>query len=379
MSIAIVTGATGLVGAHAVEAFHGLGLDVVGIDNDMRRSFFPGIPSAQPIRAQLETSFPRYRHLDQDIRDEAGLNAVFGRYGKDISVVVHAAAQPSHDWAAERPVADFSINATATLLLLDGARRHCPEASFIFCSTNKVYGSRPNDLPLVERETRWEIDERHPYFARGVPEDMSIDATKHSLFGVSKAAADLMVQEYGLYFAMRTAVFRPGCITGAAHRGTEQHGFLSYLAQCVASGRPYKVIGHSGKQVRDNIHARDLARGFVEFFRRPGSGEVYNIGGGRSRSCSILEAIALLEGAFGRKLDTHYVSQPRSGDHVWWISDSGKFESAYPDWTQRHTFEDIIAEFVTECRTRGVMHDRRGHHACHGARQAHDAAPERPG
>jgi CDP-paratose 2-epimerase len=352
MSIAIVTGATGLVGAHAAEEFHALGLDVVGIDNDMRRSFFPEVASAGPIRAQLEASLPGYRHVDQDIRDEAALNALFGRYGEDISVVIHTAAQPSHDWAAERPVADFSINATGTLLLLDNARRHCPEAPFIFCSTNKVYGSRPNELPLVELETRWEIEESHPYFPRGVSEDMSIDATKHSLFGVSKAAGDLMVQEYGLYFGMKTAVFRPGCVTGAAHRGAAQHGFLAYLAQCVASGSPYTVIGHGGKQVRDNMHARDLARGFVEFFRRPGSGEVYNIGGGRSRSCSLLEAIALLERAFGRKLDRRYVSQARSGDHAWWISDSSKFESAYPDWTQRHSFEDIIAEFVTERRTR---------------------------
>lgn len=351
MGIAIVTGATGLVGMHAVEEFHALGLDVVGIDNDMRRSFFPGVASAEPIRARLESSFPRYRHVDQDIRDEAGLTALFGRYGKDISVVIHTAAQPSHDWAAEQPVTDFSINATATLLLLDGARRHCPEAPFIFCSTNKVYGSRPNDLPLIELETRWEIDEGHSYFPRGVSENMSIDATKHSLFGVSKTAGDLMVQEYGLYFAMKTAVFRPGCVTGAAHRGAMQHGFLSYLADCVASGRPYNVIGHGGKQVRDNIHARDLARGFVEFFRRPGSGEVYNIGGGRSRSCSILEAIALLECAFDRKLDRHYVPKARSGDHVWWISDSSKFERAYPGWTQRHSFEDIIAEFVTERRS----------------------------
>ena len=351
MSVAIVTGATGLVGVHAVEEFHALGLDVVGVDNGLRRSFFPDVASDEPIRTRLESTLARYTHLDQDIRDQAALNALFGRYGKDISVVVHAAAQPSHDWAAERPVADFSINATATLLLLDSARQHCPEAAFIFCSTNKVYGSRPNDLPLIERETRWEIAESHPYFPRGVPEDMSIDATKHSLFGVSKAAGDLMVQEYGHYFAMKTAVFRAGCVTGAAHRGTAQHGFLSYLAACVASGRSYKVIGHGGKQVRDNIHARDLARGFVEFFRRPGSGEVYNIGGGRSRSCSILEGIALLEGAFGRKLDKQYVPQARSGDHVWWISDCSKFERAYPGWTQRHSFEDIIAEFVTERRT----------------------------
>jgi CDP-paratose 2-epimerase len=352
MSIAIVTGATGLVGVHAVEQFHALGLDVVGIDNDMRRSFFPGVASAEPIRAQLESSFARYRHLDQDIRDEAAMGALFGRYGRDISLVIHAAAQPSHDWAAERPMTDFSINAMGTLLLLESARRHCPEAAFIFCSTNKVYGSRPNDLPLVELETRWEIDESHSYFPRGVSENMSIDATKHSLFGVSKAAADLMVQEYGRYFDMKTTVFRAGCITGAGHRGAAQHGFLSYLAECVSSGRAYDVIGHGGKQVRDNIHASDLVRGFVEFFRRPGSGEIYNIGGGRSRSCSILEAIALFEGAFGRKLNQQYVAQARSGDHVWWISDGSKFERAYPDWTQRHSLHAIIAEFVTEGRKR---------------------------
>jgi len=351
MSIAIVTGATGLVGAHAVEQFHALGLDVVGIDNDMRRSFFPGVASAEPIRAQLESSLARYRHLDQDIRDEAAMNELFGQYGKDISVVIHAAAQPSHDWAAERPLTDFSINATGTLLLLESVRQHCPEATFIFCSTNKVYGSQPNELPLVELETRWEIDESHPYFPRGVSEEMSIDATKHGLFGVSKAAADLMVQEYGRYFGMKTAVFRAGCITGAAHRGAVQHGFLSYLAECVASGRAYDVIGYGGKQVRDNIHASDLVRGFIEFFRRPGSGEIYNIGGGRSRSCSVLEAIALFESAFGRKLDKRYVAQARSGDHVWWISDDSKFERTYRDWMQRHSLDDIIAEFVTQRRS----------------------------
>ena len=267
-------------------------------------------------------------------------------------MVVHAAAQPSHDWAAEQPIIDFSVNAMGTLLLLEGVRRHCPEAAFIFCSTNKVYGSRPNDLPLVERETRWELDANHPYFPRGVAEDMSIDATKHSLFGVSKAAADLMVQEYGRYFGMKTAVFRAGCITGGAHRGAAQHGFLAYLAECAASGRRYEIIGHGGKQVRDNIHARDLVRAFVEFFRRPCSGEIFNIGGGRARSCSVLEAIGRFERAFSRRLEQQYVPQARLGDHVWWISDCGKFERAYPSWTQRHSLDDIFAEFVTEHRQR---------------------------
>lgn len=346
MSIALVTGATGLVGAHAVQQFHDLGLDVIGIDNDMRRCFFPGVVSADPIRTRLASSFARYQHLDQDIRDEAAMRALFGRCGKDVTVVIHTAAQPSHDWAAEQPLVDFSVNATGTLLLLESVRRHCPEAAFVFCSTNKVYGSRPNDLPLIECETRWEVDQAHPYSMRGIPEEMSIDATKHSLFGVSKAAADLMVQEYGRYFGMNTAVFRAGCITGAAHRGAAQHGFLSYLAECVASGGIYDVIGHKGKQVRDNIHASDLVRGFVEFFGRPGSGEIYNIGGGRSRSCSIIEAITLFERAFDRTLDRRYVAQPRSGDHVWWISDTRRFERAYPNWTQRHSLDDIIAEFV---------------------------------
>ncbi|SIR60870.1 NAD-dependent epimerase/dehydratase family protein [Bosea sp. TND4EK4] len=349
MGIAIVTGAAGLVGAHSVEQFHALGLDIFGLDNDMRRFFFPGITSSDGTRARLE-SLARYRHFDHDIRDEAALNALFEVYGQDIAVVVHAAAQPSHDWAAEQPLTDFSVNAMGTLLLLEATRRHCPEAAFIFCSTNKVYGSRPNELPLIGLERRWDLNESHPYFPHGIPEQMSIDGTKHSLFGVSKAAADLMVQEYGLYFGMRTGVFRAGCITGASHRGAVQHGFLAYLASCVATGRRYEVIGHDGKQVRDNIHAADVARAFVAFFQSPRSGEVYNIGGGRPRSCSVIEAIDLFEEAFGKKLDREYVPQSRPGDHIWWISDMGRFQKHYPSWTPRFSLKSIVDEFAEELR-----------------------------
>jgi CDP-paratose 2-epimerase len=350
MSTAIVTGATGLVGAEVVRLFHAEGMDVVGIDNDMRRQFFSGVAPDDAIRKELSSSLKRYVHSDHDIRDEEALDALFARYGRNISVVVHTAAQPSHDWAAQNPLVDFSVNATGTLVLLEAARKHCPEAAFVFCSTNKVYGARPNELPLLEQQTRWEIETRHSYFERGIPEDMSIDRTMHSLFGVSKAAADLMVQEYGVYFGMKTAVFRAGCITGSRHRGTKQHGFLAFLANCVASGQTYEVIGYGGKQVRDNIHAHDLASAFLEFSRNPRNGEVYNIGGGRERSCSVLEAIESFQQSFGRKLQWRYNPQSRAGDHIWWISDISKFRGHYPGWQLQYSLEDIVADFASAYR-----------------------------
>ena len=345
MSVAIVTGATGLVGAAAVERLHAEDFDVVGLDNDMRRRFFPEVSSNDRIVNRL-TALARYTHRAHDIRDETAIGRVFAAYGRDIRLIVHAAAQPSHDWAVDDPLTDFSVNATGTLLLLEATRKHCPEAAFVFCSTNKVYGSRPNELPFIEHEMRWEIDAEHRYFHRGITEDFGIDATTHSLFGVSKAAADLMVQEYGRYFGMKTAVFRAGCVTGAGHRGATQHGFLAYLARQIATGGRYDVIGHKGKQVRDNIHADDLVDAFIAFFRRPGSGEIYNIGGGRERSCSVIEAIELFEKGFARKLERRYIPQARLGDHVWWITDCGKFKRAHPNWMPRHSLADIVDELV---------------------------------
>ncbi|MFV0443184.1 MAG: NAD-dependent epimerase/dehydratase family protein, partial [Planctomycetaceae bacterium] len=258
MRVALVSGAAGLIGSETVHVLAGQGLDVHGVDNDMRRQFFGDEASTDWCRRQLQENVPNYTHHSIDIRDQAALEPVFREHGSRIEMVVHTAAQPSHDWAARAPLVDFGVNATATLILLELTRQYCPEASFIFMSTNKVYGDRPNDLPLVERETRWELDPSHPFAEHGIDETMSIDQSKHSLFGASKASADLFVQEYGRYFGMNTVCFRGGCLAGPRHSGAMLHGFLAYLAKCVVTGTPYTVIGHRGKQVRDNIHAEDL-------------------------------------------------------------------------------------------------------------------------
>jgi len=268
---------------------------------------------------------------------------LFATYGSGIKAVVHTAAQPSHDWAVRDPQMDFSVNANGTLNLLEATRQYAPDAVFIFTSTNKVYGDTPNRLPLVELETRWEIDPSHPYHD-GIDETMSIDQTKHSLFGASKVAADVMVQEYGRYFGMKTACFRGGCLTGPAHAGTELHGFLAYLMKCTATGKPYRVFGYKGKQVRDNIHSHDLIEAFWQFFNAPRSGEVYNMGGSRHSNCSMLEAIALCEDITGRKLDSSYVEDNRVGDHIWWISGVKKFQSHYPSWSYRYGVREILTE-----------------------------------
>ena len=257
--------------------------------------------------------------------------------------MIHTAAQPSHDWAAREPHTDFEVNAMGTLNLLEAVRRHCPEAVFIFTSTNKVYGDTPNNLPLVERELRYEIDSQHPYHD-GIDETMSVDQTKHSLFGASKLAADVLVQEYGRYFGMRTVCFRGGCLTGPAHAGTELHGFLAYLMKCTALGMPYRVFGYKGKQVRDNIHSFDLVNAFWEFFTAPRSAEVYNIGGSRHSCCSMLEAIAACERICGRKLNWTYVPDNRIGDHIWWVSSVAKFQEHYPTWSYRYDLEGILEE-----------------------------------
>src|SRR5262245_16174919 len=257
MSIALITGSAGLIGAEAARFFTDKGLDIVGIDNDMRRLFFGDDASTHRSRAALETDLPRYRHNDSDIRDQAAVQSIFSQYGRDIAVVIHTAAQPSHDWAARDPVIDFTVNANGTLTLLEATRQHCPEAPFIFCSTNKVYGDTPNRLPLVEQDRRWEVAPEHPFALHGIDETLTIDTSTHSLFGVSKVAADLMVQEFGRYFGLKTVCFRGGCLTGPGHSGTQLHGFLSYLMKCAVGGQPYKVLGYKGKQVRDNIHSFD--------------------------------------------------------------------------------------------------------------------------
>lgn len=351
MSVAIVTGAAGLIGSESVRVFDALGLDVVGIDNDMRSYFFGSEASTRPVAEKLQKKHPRFRVESADIRDQSAINQIFARYGKEIALVVHTAAQPSHDWAAREPLTDFGVNATGTLHLLEATRQHSSDAVFIFTSTNKVYGDTPNNLPLVELETRWEIDAAHPYFKHGIDESMSIDQTKHSLFGASKVAADVLVQEYGRYFGMKTAIFRGGCLTGPQHAGAELHGFLAYLMKCAVTGREYRIFGYRGKQVRDNIHCADLVDAFAHFFRAPRVAEVYNIGGGRFSNCSMLEAIRSCEAITGRPMKTTYVETNRIGDHIWWISDVRKFESHYPAWRLKRNITDILRETFENNRT----------------------------
>jgi CDP-paratose 2-epimerase len=344
MSVAIITGSAGLVGSEAVTFFAGLGFDVIGIDNNMRQVFFGPEASTHWQRERLEQALgARYTHFDEDIRNPEAMQAVFKRYAGQISLVIHTAAQPSHDWAATNPQADFSVNANGTLNLLEATRQFAPESVFIYTSTNKVYGDTPNRLPLVEQEWRWEIDRSHPYY-KGIDENMSIDASLHSLFGASKAAADLLVQEYGRYFGMHTACFRGGCLTGPNHSGTMLHGFLAYLMKCAATGKPYTVFGYQGKQVRDNIHSADLINAFYEFFKNPRSGEVYNMGGGRFSNCSMLEAIQLCQEITARQVNWTYSEKNRIGDHIWYISDLDKFKSHYPDWHMVYDVPAILKE-----------------------------------
>jgi CDP-paratose 2-epimerase len=351
MSVAIVTGSAGLVGSEAARFLAHKGLCVAGIDNDMRRLFFGDEASTAWKRRQLEQTVPGYRHHAVDIRDAETIHKIFNDYGSEIQLVIHTAAQPSHDWAAREPVTDFSVNAAGTLTLLEATRRFSPDATFIFTSTNKVYGDAPNELPLVEQETRWEVAPWHPYAGQGIDESMSIDQCTHSLFGVSKLAADVLVQEYGRYFGMKTGVFRGGCLTGGGHSGTELHGFLSYLMRCCVEGRRYLINGYKGKQVRDNIHAFDLVNMFWHFHQAPRPGEVYNAGGGRHSNCSMLEAIAICQRITGRKLNYEYRDQPRIGDHIWYISDVGKFRSHYSEWTYRYDLEGIVLEIHEQwCR-----------------------------
>ena len=344
MSIAIITGSAGLIGSEASLFFGEAGLDIVGVDNDMRRVFFGEEASTAWNAANLAATLgKKYRHNALDIRNrEAVLNLV-KECGKDVALIVHTAAQPSHDWAAREPFTDFDVNASGTLNLLEAARLFCPDAVFLFTSTNKVYGDTPNSLPLVEQETRWEIAPGHTY-RNGIREDMSIDQCIHSLFGASKVAADVLVQEYGRYFGLRTACFRGGTLTGPQHSATQLHGFLAYLMRCVMTETPYTIFGYKGKQVRDAIHSSDLIHAFDAFFRAPRVAEVYNIGGGRHSNCSMLEGIAAAQAIAGKELHSTYAEQNRIGDHIWWIGDNGKFESHYPEWKQEYNIQQILQE-----------------------------------
>jgi CDP-paratose 2-epimerase len=352
MAVAIITGSGGLVGSEAARHFAAQGMDVVGVDNDMRRHFFGPEASTQWQRRRLEADLGRrYRHADLDIRSAAAIDALFARHAGAIAVIVHAAAQPSHDWAAQDPATDFAINAGGTMNLLEAARRHAGQAVFIFCSTNKVYGDLPNGLPLIEEETRWSVDPAHP-FAAGIDETMSIDRSTHSVFGASKVAADVMVQEYGRYFGLKTGVFRGGCLTGPNHSGAALHGFLAYLMKCAVTGQPYTVLGYKGKQVRDNIHSRDLLAAFQAFFEKPRAGEVYNMGGGTYANCSMIEAIRLCEEIAGRPMQWRYEPTNRVGDHIWYVSDLRKFRAHYPGWQPRTDIRSTLCEIHAAMRER---------------------------
>src|SRR5450755_2317758 len=339
----IVTGSAGLIGSETVKHFASDGYHVVGLDNDMRSRFFGAEASTQKTRDLLVKTVRDYEHHDLDIRDAKGVLELFREHRNVIAAVVHTAAQPSHDWAARDPQTDFTVNANGTLNLLEAAREVCPEAPFVFTSTNKVYGDTPNRLPLRELPLRWEIAEGHEY-EPGISETMSIDCTKHSLFGASKAAADILVQEYGRYFGMPTACFRGGCLTGPSHAGTELHGFLAYLMRCTVTGNPYRIFGYKGKQVRDNIHSHDLVQMFWQFFQKPRSGEVYNAGGSRHSNCSMLEAIDECERISGKKLQWTYVEDNRIGDHIWWVSDVRKFQAHYPNWKFQFDLKAILQQ-----------------------------------
>jgi CDP-paratose 2-epimerase len=343
MGIAIVTGSGGLIGSESVRFLSEQGFDVIGLENDMRARFFGPEASTAATSQLLLNEIEGFRCEALDIRDVDGTMSVFARHGPDIELVVHTAAQPSHDWAASDPQTDFTVNANGTLNLLEATRRHALDATFIFTSTNKVYGDRPNHLPLEERATRLELPESHAWY-RGIGTEMSIDTTTHSLFGVSKAAADLLVQEYGRYFGMPTVCFRGGCLTGPQHAGAQLHGFLAYLMKCTVTGTPYEIFGYGGKQVRDNVHAQDVVRAFAAFHAAPRSAAVYNLGGGRESNVSMLEAIALCHEISGRELVYTLSEQPRIGDHRWWISNLDEFKADYPDWRLTFGIEDVLRD-----------------------------------
>jgi CDP-paratose 2-epimerase len=345
--IAIITGSGGLIGSESVAHFVEAGFDVIGVENDMRARFFGPEASTAWQTERLLARYPEFHSEEIEIRDADAIDRLFARHAADLELVIHTAAQPSHDWAASDPQTDFTVNANGTLNLLEATRRHKPEATFIFTSTNKVYGDRPNFLPLVELETRLELSEEHEWWG-GIPTSMSIDQTMHSLFGASKAAADLLVQEYGRYFGMPTVCFRGGCLTGPNHSGTRLHGFLSYLMRCTITGQPYTVFGYDGKQVRDNIHSADLVRAFAAFHAVPRAGAVYNIGGGRKSNCSMLEAIAMCERIAGRRLNWTLGETPRIGDHRWWISDLKAFEHDCPEWGLQYGVEEILQEIYAQ-------------------------------
>jgi len=342
MKTILVTGSSGLIGSEAVEHFDRQGYQVIGVDNNMRRVFFgdPGDTTWNLERLRGVTR--NFTHCNLDIRDRSALEEPFPKHKFDL--IVHCAAQPSHDKAREIPILDFEVNALGTVNLLEATRLHCPNAVFVFLSTNKVYGDAPNEMPLKELETRWEY--ARPEDFNGIDEQCRLDRTLHSLFGASKASADLMAQEYCRYFGMKVGVFRGGCLTGPSHSGVELHGFLSYLVKVALSGGEYTVYGYKGKQVRDNIHSHDVVRAIEEFAANPRPGEVYNLGGGRENSISMLEAIAKIDQITGKQLNWKYADQNRIGDHICYISNLAKFRSHYPNWFITVGVEAILRQIM---------------------------------
>ena len=348
MKVAIITGSAGLIGSESVRFFSEKMDLIVGIDNDQRQYFFGHEASTEWCKNTLEKDIKNYIHYSVDIRDYNALKSIFEEYNSDIELIIHTAAQPSHDWAAKEPLTDFTINANGTLNLLELTRLYSDNAVFIYISTNKVYGDTPNMLPLLELEDRWEISEDHKYFENGIDEEMSIDHSKHSLFGASKLAADVVSQEYGKYFGMNVGVFRGGCLTGPNHSGTQLHGFLSYLMKCAVTGDHYSVFGYKGKQVRDNIHSYDLVNMFYHFYKDPKQGEVYNAGGSRHSNCSMKEAIKLCERIVGKPMNYSYQENNRIGDHIWYISDVSKFKKHYPEWSYKYNLDDILEQIYQQ-------------------------------
>jgi CDP-paratose 2-epimerase len=338
----LVTGSSGLIGGEAVAYFDELGFRVTGLDNNMRADFFGLQGDTTKNRARLEQQCKRFTHREMDIRDRAGVDALFAKEKFDL--VIHAAAQPSHDLAAKRPFDDFDVNAVGTLNLLEATRRHAPESVFIFMSTNKVYGDGPNHVPLREEETRWEYAD--PKYEHGIAEDFSIDRCLHSLFGASKVAADVLAQEYGKYFGMKTGVFRGGCLTGPHHAGVELHGFLNYLVLAAMEERPYTIFGYKGKQVRDQIHARDVIDSFWAFAQAPRPGEVYNLGGGKQNAASLLECVAMIEKRTNKRPKLTYSEQNRIGDHICYYSDLRKLQAHFPGWKLKHSLDEIVDEMI---------------------------------
>jgi len=343
MPVAIVSGSGGLIGSESVKELVGAGFDVVGLENDMRARFFGPEASTSRTTQRLTQTLDSFKSLEIDIRETESVRRVFREHRQDLEIVVHTAAQPSHDWAASDAQTDFGVNANGTLNLLEAARHEKPEATFVFTSTNKVYGDQPNSLPLEESQARLDLPPDHDYF-EGVPTSMSIDRCTHSIFGASKVAADVMVQEYGRYFDMPTVCFRAGCLTGPSHAGAQLHGFLSYLMKCTVTGDKYTVFGYGGKQVRDNIHAADVCKAFWLFHRDPKPAAVYNLGGGRGSNISMLEAIDRCQEIAGRELDYELSDRPRVGDHRWWVSDLGEFQRDYPDFALEYGIDEVLRE-----------------------------------